>query len=129
MIPHGFEAATQIMPSRFVKLSVTHDSKIDQAGAGDFPIGVSAEWAKDAPIPSETTGDAAASGESIAVYGVGDICKLELGGTVQVGSAVKSDANGKGVAGTLGTDHCGGFALESGVSGGLIRLYVLPQAT
>lgn len=128
MLPKGFLAAGQIFPSRFVKLATTGlDSQVLQAGDGNATLGISQEWMHDAPIPSETTGDAAASGEAIRVYGTGDVCLLELGGTVVTSAPhIKSDTNGKGVAATLGTDNVSAIALEQGVSGEKIRVYITP---
>lgn len=126
MLEKGFEAATTIRPSRFVTMSVTHDSKVDESNAGDTGIlGISAEWTQDAPIPSETTGDAAASGEQVRIYGLADICFLELGsGGAQVGDWLKPDNDGKGVTATIGTDFIGARALETGADGDKVRVQV-----
>ena len=126
MLEKGFVAATTVRPSRFVIMSNTHDSKVDEANDTDTRLlGISAEWRQDAPIPSETTGDAAASGEQLRVYGMGEICLLDLGsGGAQVGDYMKPDNDGKGVTGTLGTDFCGALAFETGAENDKIRVQV-----
>ena len=126
MLEKGFEAATTVRPSRFVKMSVTHDSKIDEANDTDVAlIGVSGEWMHDAPIPSETTGDAAASGEHVKVYGIGDICLIDLGsGGCTVGQYLKPDNDGKGVVATVATDFIGALALEGGAENDKVRIQI-----
>ena len=127
MLEKGFEAATTVRPSRFVKMSVTHDSKVDEANAADVALlGISAEWNQDAPIPSETTGDAAASGEHVRVYGMGDICLIDLGsGGCTVGQYLKPDADGKGIVATVATDFIGALALEGGAENDKVRVQVM----
>ena len=127
MLNKGFKAAGTVNPSRFVKVaSAGLDSQVLQAGAGDsYLLGVSQEWTQDAPIPSETTGDAAASGEQVAVYGIGDVCLLQAGaGGFAMQNYLKSDADGKGIAATLGTDFIGAIALETVAANGLGRVQV-----
>jgi len=121
-------AGGNISPSRFVKW--------DLSGGGDFTViqatdntkiaGISMEGTREAPIPSVSTAYAAQSGESFKVYGDGEICLLELGGTVVAGDDLSSDANGKGTAITGGTStqEIGATALEGGASGELILVQV-----
>jgi hypothetical protein len=67
---------------------------------------------------------AATLGLGVPYWGEHDECLLELGGTVTQGDLLKSDADGKGVVGTPGTDKCGARALQSGVAGEKIRVVV-----
>jgi len=66
----------------------------------------------------------AAAGDEIRVMMEG-ISRCVLGGTVTRGGAVTSDANGKGVAASLGQNYIG-FALASGVNGDIIPVFLSP---
>lgn len=73
----------------------------------------------------------AADGGALDVIELG-IAELDLGGTVTRGDKLTSDANGKGVE--LSTTilesasaECGGIALQSGVSGDIIKVLVVQQ--
>lgn len=123
----SFKSTAVIYPSRFVKIDAGYDSCVLQASTNDSSYGISQEWQQDAPIPSETTGDAASSGELIKIYDEGEECWLELGGTVVRGDRLKPDSDGKGVVvATTGTtiQNIGAVALQSGSSGQLIRVTV-----
>jgi hypothetical protein len=128
---YGFEriqgiAAGTIRPSRFVKQSTAADFAFLEADANEAIIGVSHESTQDAPIPGASA-NAAEDGDALAVYPIGVVCLLELGGTVARGDELKSDADGKGVVrATTGTtvQNIGALALESGVSGELIKVLV-----
>lgn len=121
-----FVASGDINPCRFVKQDATGPKQAAQAGANEQIIGISQEWFKGAPTPSAST-LAASAGLPVVVYTDGAVCLLELGGTVDEGGYIKSDANGKGVASaTTGVtkQEQGAKALEAGVSGDKIRVFV-----
>lgn len=122
----AFRAGGDIYPSRFVMLDTTDDHQVIQATAGLRVQGISQEWTKAAPV-SGASALAAADLDPITVYGEGQQCLLELGGSVTRGDRLKSDANGKGVAcATSGpVQNAGAIALESGSSGDLRRVQVL----
>ena len=125
--PH-LMADGDIRPSRFVKTSnASGIAKVVESDANNSPIGISQDGTNTAPIPGVTSDKAAEQGQSLRLHVEGEMCLLELGGTVTAGDFLKSDADGKGVSiATTGVDvQCiGGVALQSGVSGDLIPVKV-----
>jgi hypothetical protein len=118
-------AGGDIMPHRFVIQSTAADHKCLQAGANGLVIGVSQRGTRNTPMDGLDDGKAAVAGESVHIYGAGETCLLELGGTVAAGDRLKSDANGKGVTATVGSgDNYGAFAGEAGTAGKLIEVQV-----
>jgi len=123
-------AGGDVNPARFIKVSTAADYTVLQAGANEAVFGISSSASRDAPIPSASTLAAAAT-QSLAFNPVGSFCLLELAGTVTRGDEIKSDADGKGVVrATTGAtlQNFGAVALESGVSGELIRVLVVRGA-
>jgi hypothetical protein len=120
-----------IAPSRFVKIDTTSGANftvIEASAATDKIVGVSQEGTRLAQIEGLTTDeDAARSGENLRVYGPGEECLIKAGGTITQGDWLTATTDGKAVAITAsGTVVHAGFALESGVSGDLIRMFVHP---
>lgn len=117
-------AAGNIAPSRFVTKTVTSsEPTVTQAGSNVLTWGISQPSTRYAPMTGLDDGYAAIAGETLNVYGEGcDECLLEIAGTVTAGQPIKSDSDGKGVAATTDKDHVGAIAVESGVSGDLIRV-------
>jgi len=95
-----------------VKLDSAADRKFELAGAGDQPYGVLQD---DAPDEGEVA--------EIMVMG---ITFLELGGSITRGQMIKPDSNGKGVHADSGGDKIVGIARESGNSGEIISVLLLP---
>lgn len=126
--PPRLVAGGNINPCRFVKMSTTEDDTGLEADANEAPIGISHDSGRYAPLNDLiTTNYHAIDGDPITLYGDGDQCLLELGGSVTRGGYLKSDADGKGVAvATTGTtiQQIGAVALESGSSGEKIRVQV-----
>ena len=122
----SYIAGGTIAPSRFVTHSQANDFEVTQAAANDKIAGISQEGTRTAPIPDVSTNEAAQSGETLQVYGDGEDCLLELGGAVNPGDELKSDADGKGVQIAAGAtvQQIGAIALEGGASGELIRVQV-----
>lgn len=118
------KASGDIYPMRFIRRSTT-DGLIVQCGANERPDGISQ---KDMRRSSyiDSSGKAAATGEPIGYYQLGEIAALTLAGTVQNGYRLKSDADGKGVYADTDKDHAGGNAMSDGVSGEHIPVLVLP---
>jgi|TARA_R110000824_G_scaffold41446_1_gene123295 hypothetical protein len=117
-----------IRPARFVELqNASGQARAIEANANEKVIGISMNGTNKAPIPDVTSTNAAESGQHLRVHVQGEETLLELGGTVAAAAFIKSDADGKGVAalttGTV-TQEIGAVALESGVSGELIRVKV-----
>lgn len=122
-----YVAGGNIYPCRFISQSATAPFTAIQATAGDPTVGISMEGTSVVPIDGMTNASsvfAATLGLGVPYWGEHDECLLELGGTVTQGDLLKSDANGKGVVGTPGTDKCGARALQSGVAGEKIRVVV-----
>lgn len=115
--------AGNIAPCRFVKLGTTAGT-ILQCGANEQIWGISGPGTRRAPLSGWDDGYAGISGDgAINVVGPGDDeALLDLGGTVTYGAFLKSDANGKGVAGSSDKDVCGAIALSAGVDGDRIKV-------
>jgi len=126
--PPLLTAGGDIYPCRIVKQSTAADFQALQATANDRPIGISYDGGKYAPLSDLVSDNPhAEDGDPVGLYSDGEQCLLELGGTVTRGGRIKADANGKGVAiATTGTtiQHFIAEALESGVSGEKIRVYI-----
>lgn len=127
--PPHLVAGGDIYPSRFVKLDATAENTGLQATANDLPIGISMEGTNKPQVEDLSTATlAAAAGQSLRLYGLGDVCLLEAGGTVTPGDRLKADADGKAVPiATTGTtiQNYGAVALQGGAAGDLIRAFVL----
>ena len=94
-------------------------------GSADFTVVITAA-ATDAPIG--VLQDTPLSGDSAGVAFSG-ITKIVLGGTVTRGDRVGTDANGHAVKYTEGTDttsYISGIMLESGSSGDIRSMVLLP---
>lgn len=124
----NFVAGGDIRICRFVKQSTSADYTVLEADANEQTIGISQEGTNDAPT-SGASSLAAASGDPVAVYGLGDVCLLTIGsGGVTRGGRLKSDADGKGVAvATTGTtiQQIGARALESAAENELCRVQIV----
>ncbi len=121
----NYIASGTIRPSRFVH-ATDNDFEVAESGANEAIAGISMEGTRTAPIPDVATNEAAQDGESLHVYGQGESCLLELGGTVNPGDLLKSTATGTGEVITSGAalQEIGAKALEGGVSGELILVQV-----
>lgn len=120
------KATGSIAPSRFLLGDTTADGCVVEATAGAKIIGVSHESVRRAPYSSLDDGYAAISGEMIEVYCAVSECYLELGGTVTRFDRLKAGTGGKGVVTTTDRDEWGAIAMQSGVSGDLIKVKVMP---
>ena len=125
----SFRAGGNIAPSRFVNLG--SNAVVTQAGDNQEIIGVAFEGTQKAPLQDYvTTALAAETGQTIAVYSVGEVCLVEAGGTIAAGALLKSDGQGRAVPiATTGTtiQNYGAIALESASAAGQkIRVLVVP---
>lgn len=122
----SYRAGGDISPSRFVKFTTGAGSAADfvivAAAGATFPMmGISQDGSK-FPHTSDGWGSgasavAAESGDQISIYGLGDVCLLEVdnsGNGILAGSLLSSDANGKGIlsTGAAGNYFVGAIALE-----------------
>jgi sulfur carrier protein ThiS len=123
-----FTASADIRPSRFVKISGNYT--VAECDANEWPIGISAEYGENAPIPSQSTEYVADSGHSCPVYTestpIDQPVLLILGsGGATAGVLLKSDTNGAGVAVASNNDIYGAQAMEAGSSGEAIRVRIV----
>lgn len=124
-----FVCGSTIYPSRFVMVSTAADYTALQAtdgssNHGDEIIGISQEHGRLPPVSGAGTYAGAAT-DIISVYGVQEVCLLELGSTVTRGDLLKANSDGKGIKATAGSDNYGAVCLQSGVSGDKVRVNVL----
>ena len=124
-MPASFFANGDIYPCRFVKLDPA-DGKVVQCLAGDLPFGISQEGTRRSPYV-DPSGKAAAAGEPLAVYTLGERALLQVNGPVTPELRLKADANGMGIAvASPSVDAYGGIALFNGAAGKLIETLVDP---
>ena len=89
-------------------------------------FGVSQRGTYYAPGTAADTGLAGVAGKVVGVHQEGEIALLKLGGTVNAGDLLTSDASGQGVAVTASTalQYIGAIALHDGSSGEFINVKV-----
>ncbi len=103
----------------------------------DLPLGVSQTGFNLTPNLISALTDGAASdpnvagapGSQIAIYTSGDVAPVRLGtGGALVGSMITNDAAGLGVivAQFTASRYMGGVALQAGLVGEIIEIYILP---
>lgn len=117
----SYFASGNISPSRFV--FVSNPFRVSQATANLKVVGVSQPGTRRAPGTAADDGYAAITDEGVHVQGLGTVGLLDIAGTIQAGQLIASDANGKGVVATSG-QNVGAIALDNGVSGDLLRVFV-----
>lgn len=124
----NFTANGTIQPSRFVLVdpaSTSGDQVIQASTATTELIGISQEFSKLAPIPNATS-EAAAAGDLVKVYGLGEICLLQstsAGWTAN--DRLCADADGKGIASTADAQFYGAIALTTISGAALGRVQVV----
>lgn len=116
-------AGGDIYPHRFVMVSTAADHKYLQCTAGLMPAGVSQRPTRKLPLDGYEDTRAAIADGHIHVYGAGETCILECGGTITPGSYLKSDGDGKAVVASAG-DKYGALTNMSGTSGKLIQVVI-----
>lgn len=121
----SFVAGAAIGPSLFLTFAASGASHtLIQAVGATLPIvGISGEGTREAPIPGVTPSHAS-TGEPVKVYGLGDVCEVIAGGTIDAGDFLTSDADGKAVAVSAGGQY-GARALADCVSGARARVQVV----
>lgn len=126
--PPNLLADGTIRTSRFVKIG-TEDFEGLEADANEKIIGISQDGSRTAPLSDViSVNEAAQDGESFRLFGDGEQCLLEAGGSFSAGGLLKSDADGKAVAiATSGTtlQRYGAVALQdSGGDGEKVQVQV-----
>ncbi len=122
------KANASIPPSRFVKTDTSGDNLVALASTGEQIYGISQMGTRRTPYASLDDGYAAIAGEDLEIFGIGEVCPLELVATVTAGARLKSDSAGKGLPVTSNNDEYGAIALVAGVSGQLIMVQVVPES-
>lgn len=119
----SFFATGNISPCRFVEISNPY--RVRQPSSANVKVfGVSQNGTRNAPGTAADDGYAAITGEQLQVFGEGEVCLLELGsGGASAGNRLANDNTGKGVVATSG-QNVGAIAIDDGVSGDKIRVYV-----
>jgi hypothetical protein len=118
----SYTANGNISPSRFVGIVSGTEYKVEQCDASGIPIGVSG-----AGTQTYDSSYHATAGHTARVHGLGEICLLELGGTVSAGDFLTPDASGKGVKGSLTVSthqDYGAVAKKNGFSGEFVTVQV-----
>ena len=123
----SYVAGGNIAPSRFVKHTTT-ENQVTQCGSAEKMCGISNQGTRRTPHEDIDDGYAAISGENIRVYGPGETCWVEAGGTIAVDDRLGSDTNGKATATTTDNAWVGAKALTPAVSGQLCKVEVLQPA-
>lgn len=109
----NYVAEAAISPYRLVKFGSSDGNIVPTAAAADPTIGVCGELGP-------------AAGERVDVMHIG-IAFVEAGAAVTRGSAITSDANGRGIATTTAGHTVVGRALESAsAAGDIIRVLLAP---
>ena len=123
-------AGGNILASSFVKLDTGNDGQALQCGSGDVPFGISFPGSDAPPFGGLDTPYCAILNENVGIYGPPDVnVLLQISATVAVGNHLKPDTNGFGTPITGTSDIYGAVAAESGVSGQIIRVNVVPAGT
>ena len=97
----SFIAGGNIGPSLFVKIEAGESNTVILCGAGDAAIGISQEGTREAPIPGVTP-LAAAEGESLLVYQLGEPCEIVAAAAIAAGDYLKPNASGQAVVAGAG---------------------------
>lgn len=110
----------------FVKVDTGNDNAALVATANSVNVGISQEGTHDAPGLTGSTVYAAATGQNLTIYSLGDVCRLLAGsGGWTRGQLLKSDANGAGVPATSVGDNVSAVAIESASTGEYGRVQVV----
>jgi hypothetical protein len=125
-MPGSFVANGDIRPCRFVKYDTSGTGLVLECDANEIPVGISGPGTRFAAWDELDDGNHAVDGENCVVKQDGEKrVMLELGGTVNEGSWLISDADGKGTASTTDQDKVGARARMAGVSGEIIEVDVI----
>lgn len=125
----AYRATGTIRVARFV--SPSGENTVAESTAGQLPCGISQVGGRDAPVPLNTTSpvQAAISGDSLNVFGEGEVCLLTLGtGGCTAGALLKSDASGQGIALVRGAgtkENYGARAIQAGAAGAMVSVVVM----
>ena len=125
MSSNNFIAGNTIQPASFVVASLAADNTVLQASGTAAPlVGITTISSKNPPIYNLTL-EAAAVGDPVTTWSVGEICMLTAGsGGFARGQLLTSDASGNGVPAGAG-NYVGALALQSVAYQGAGRVQVV----
>ena len=122
-----------IADMRFVKVAATDgsaDNQFLQAGANEVVLGVSSvPQGTEFPVvqtgytPPTIPAVLANSGDRVDVF-MDKAPAVELGGAVNAGDYVVSDADGRAIVATLAASNVAGIAMGSGVAGNSVPIFL-----
>lgn len=124
---YGTVASGSINPSRFVAIVSSEPFIVEQGTASKRIFGISEKGTYYPPGTAADTGLAGVDGKPVKVHQNQDEeALLKLGGTVNAGDLLTSDASGQGVSAGASTalQYFGAVALQDGVSGNFIRVKI-----
>lgn len=118
------KAVGDIHPCRFMK--ITDDFIVSQASStGDTLFGIAHDSVNQPTAVITTNLTHASTGETVSYYKNGDVCLLEIGGTVNAGDVLTTDTTGRGVS---SDGNSGAIAIDSGVEGDRIFVQIVVGA-
>lgn len=119
-------AAGTIATSVFVVIDTSSAKAVNQASSASVQIiGISSEYAQNAPLPNASTVAATSAGDPIKVFTIGDVCLLNsstAGWTA--GDRLTANAAGFGIASGSG-NYYGAIALTTMTGLGLGQVQVI----
>lgn len=125
MANHSRVAALPIRPMRFVVLGAADGTATQAAASTDKLFGVSQPGTRNTPYSTLDDGYAAQAGENINIFGLGEVCMLQIGtGGCQPGDRLTADADGKGIIASAG-DNYGAIARMNGALDQFIEVEVV----
>ena len=123
-------SAAPIYPSTFVQFDSANSKAVNPAtSTNQFLVGISQEFCAQAPIPGQTLTAAAATGDPIMVYQLGDTCLLfSTTAGWSNGAYLTSSAAGYGVTATS-SQLFGAKAITAAATQGLYQVTIVQGTT
>ena len=122
------KASADVNPCRFI--SQTAENVGTQTAADADAVGISAEFTEREPndlIATTPWGVHATTGNSITYHVPGQICNLDIAGSVSAGNLIKATTAGKGIAVTGTAYYVLARALTGGSTGDRIPVQIIPS--
>lgn len=118
-------AGGNIKPKRIVRVTAPHT--VSSAGdASTNQIGISGRDTRNFPMTGLDDGFHAIAGESVVVFGPGEIAPLVTGAAVSAGAYVQPDSDSRGVAAGAGEPYVGMALTSSAAANEEILVLVMP---
>lgn len=121
----SYVASADILPAKFVKIVSGTDHQIVICSADEVAVGVTHESTMDAALPGVAAASlpAAKAGTACRIYGLGESCEIEAGGTITAGAYLKPDADGNAVA-CSSTDDYSAVARAGAADGEKVQVFI-----